>query len=90
MLGFRAGTKDQKISDEDPLFQQVKIMTESGDQKYDWQDNFCTDEVSSEERFLSDENKIVNKNVHPPCKTEDGKQHYVVAGAGFEPATFGL
>ena len=44
-----AAGKQQKISDHDPLLQQVKMMTESGDQKHGWQEDSNADEISSKE-----------------------------------------
>ena len=44
-----AAGKHQKISDHDPLLQQVKMMTESGDQKHGWQEDSNADEISSKE-----------------------------------------
>ena len=93
-----AAGKQQKISDNDPLLQQVKMMTESGDQKHGWQDNSWTDEETTE-GDLSDKIKMVNRNAHSSRKTElaekphnytANRQDKLVAGAGFEPTTFGL
>ncbi len=78
--------------------QQVKMMTESGDQKHGWQDNSWTDEETTE-GDLSDKIKMVNRNAHSSRKTElaekpqnytANRQDKMVAGAGFEPTTFGL
>ncbi|WP_197714584.1 hypothetical protein [Nitrosomonas supralitoralis] len=92
-----AAGKQQKISDNDPLLQQVKMMTETGDQNLGWQDKSCTDE-NSEGGFL-DKSEMVNLNAHSFRKAEfSGNPHEtaihskdkLVAGAGFEPTTFGL
>ena len=70
-------------------------MTESGNQKNGWQDNSCSGEFSSEDN-LSDENEMVVENAHipplsgKPHNTLIMRQDKMVAGAGFEPTTFGL
>ena len=93
-----AAGKWQKIGDHDPLLQQVKIMTESGDQKHGWQEDSNADEVSSKED-LSDKNEMVNLNARSSRKAELAEKPHetailskdkMVAGAGFEPTTFGL
>ncbi len=89
ILTVSAG-KQQKISDSDPLLQQVKMMTESGDQKIGWQDDSCTDESSSEDN-LSDKNEMVDENEKTPRISVLSKkphnpltmrQDKLVAGAG--------
>lgn len=45
ILTVSAG-KQQRIDECDPLLQQVKMMTESGDQKIGWQDDSCAGESS--------------------------------------------
>ncbi len=93
-----AAGKQQKISDHDPLLQQVKMMTESGDQKHGWQEDSNADEISSKED-LSDKNEMVNLNARSSRKAELAEKPHEtailskdkrVAGAGFEPTTFGL
>ncbi|OQW40468.1 MAG: hypothetical protein A4S08_04570 [Proteobacteria bacterium SG_bin4] len=92
-----AAGKQQKISDNDPLLQQVKMMTESGDQKNGWQEDSNADEISSKED-LSDKNEMVNRNARSSRKAESAEKPHEtailskdgVAGAGFEPTTFGL
>ena len=93
-----AAGKQQKISDYDPLLQQVKMMTESVDQKNGWQNDSCADEKPSH-GFSSEGNATIDKGACQPCisglaenQQEDWilKQDKLVAGAGFEPTTFGL
>ena len=53
--------KQKRIGESDPLLRQVKMMTESGDQKNGWQDNSCIDDPSSE-GILPDKNNAVSEN----------------------------
>ncbi|MCP5250392.1 MAG: recombinase family protein [Burkholderiales bacterium] len=97
ILTVSAG-KHKRIDESDPLLQQVKMMTESGDQKIGWQDGSCSDEFSSEEK-MSDKNDTVSEineksrksrlpgDPHNPMIMRQDK---LVAGVGFEPTTFGL
>ena len=74
ILTVSAG-KQQRIDESDPLLQQVKMMTETGDQKNGWQDDSCADESSSEDN-LSDENKMIVENAHEPhASTLSGEPH---------------
>jgi len=93
-----AAGKRQKIGDSDPLLQQVKMMTESSDQNKSWQDDSCIDENLRKDSS-SAKNKMIMKERHfPHSSTFLGKPHNtaipskgkMVAGAGFEPTTFGL
>ena len=93
-----AAGKHKKISDSDPLLQQIKMMTESGDQKNGWQSDSCADEKPSH-GFSSEGNATTDEGVFQPRisgfaenQQEDWilKQDKLVAGAGFEPTTFGL
>jgi site-specific DNA recombinase len=97
ILTVSAG-KQQRIDESDPLLQQVKMMTESGDQKNGWQDDSCTGESSSGDNS-SVKNKMVDENDENPRKSRLAgephnpmimRQDKLVAGAGFEPTTFGL
>ena len=73
-------------------------MNESGDQKHGWQEDSNADKISSKED-LSDKNEMVNLNAPWSRKYESSENLHetvilskdkMVAGAGFEPTTFGL
>ncbi len=73
-----AAGKQQKISDHDPLLQQVKMMTESGDQKHGCQKDSNADEISSKED-LSDKNEMVNLNARSSRKSESAEKPHETA-----------
>ena len=93
-----AAGKRQKIEDNDPLLQQVKMMTESGDQNKSWQDDSCAEENLRKDSPSGKNEMIVKESYFPHSSTFLGKPHNtaipskgkMVAGAGFEPTTFGL
>ena len=97
ILTVSAG-KQQRINENDPLLQQVKMMTESGDQKIGWQDDSCTGESSSEGNLPVKGNAVCENNEKPRKSRLPGNPHNpmimrqdkLVAGVGFEPTTFGL
>ena len=87
-----AAGKQRRISNNDPLLQQVKMMTESGDHETGRQDETDSDgNASSESGALP---MAYNKPLETGEILEDEYLHTrkdkMVAGAGFEPTTFGL